>query len=131
MPENNKRILMMEDEPIISKVLCRALEREGFEVDSAEDGIIAKEKIDSGKKYDLYLFDIRTPLISGIELYEHLKKNYPGLQEKVVFMTGDCLNTATGLFLEKVKRPYISKPFTPNQILDLIKKAMETEVSAA
>jgi CheY-like chemotaxis protein len=131
MPENIvfKRVLILEDEPVISRVLYRALEANGFTVDCAENGVIAKEKIDSGKEFDLFLFDIRTPVISGIQLFEYLEKEYPELTKKVVFMTGDCLNLATTVFLESVNRPVIAKPFTPNQVLDLIKQLPEPELT--
>ena len=87
--------MILEDEPVISKVLSRVLKADSFAIDIAENGSIAKEKIDAGKKYDLFIFDIRTPVLSGIQLFEHLEKKHPELTEKVIFMTGDYLNTAT------------------------------------
>lgn len=131
MPEKRKRVLIMEDEPVISKVIARALGAEGFEIDTAENGLVAKSKIDTGNKYDLFIFDIRTPVLSGIQLFEYLEKKHPELPGKVIFMTGDCLNTATGLFLERVKRPYLTKPFTPSQIQKMAKQVLESDISAS
>lgn len=128
---NKERVLVMEDEPIISKVLSRALTANGYAVDTAENGVVAKEKIASGKEYDLFIFDIRTPVISGIQVFEYFEKEHPDLTEKVVFMTGDCLNLATTRFLERVKRPVIAKPFTPDQMLSLIKHAPQQQTIAA
>ena len=60
---NKKRILAIDDEPIISRVSMRVLKADGFEVDIANNGLVAKEM--AGKvKYDLYLCDIRMPAMN-------------------------------------------------------------------
>jgi DNA-binding response OmpR family regulator len=48
----------------------------------------------------------------------------------VVFMTGDCLSTLTSSFLNRVKRPYIIKPFAPSEILELVKPILRREITA-
>jgi CheY-like chemotaxis protein len=126
MPENTNRqtVLILEDEPIISRILTRTLSFEGLETDSAENGLIAQDKIASGKNYDLFLFDIRTPVINGIEVYTYIEEYCPEAVSKVIFMTGDCLNATTSGFLERVKRPVIEKPFRPEELLELINRVM-------
>jgi DNA-binding response OmpR family regulator len=133
MPEKKaiSKILILEDEPVISKILFRTFKAADIVADTAGNGLIAKEKIDSGEKYDAFLFDIRTPVISGIQLYEYLEKKYPDLTRKVVFMTGDCLSAVTSSFLNRVKRPYIIKPFAPNEIIELLKPILRPETTAA
>ena len=130
MPDNNTalKVLVLEDEPVISKVISRTLKSIGMETDVADNGLIAREKIDSGADPDLFIFDIRTPVINGIQLYEYMEKKYPDLSKKVIFMTGDYLNAVTLAFLDRVKRPFIHKPFTPDQILDLIRKSLNQEL---
>ena len=130
MPDKDSpRVLILEDEPIISRVLSRILAKLGMEADIAENGLLARQLIDSGNIYDLCILDIRTPVISGIQLYEYMDQKYRDMARKVIFMTGDCLNLATGTFLERVNRPWINKPFTPDQILYLIKKVMGTQLA--
>jgi CheY-like chemotaxis protein len=114
------RALILEDEPVIGRILDRLLRHKGFSVDIATDGLDAKEKIEADTNYDVLIFDIRTPVISGIQLFEHLKENYPELAERVIFATGDYYDKATETFLESAKRPYIYKPYTPEQIKGLI-----------
>jgi DNA-binding response OmpR family regulator len=126
---NQKKVLVMEDEPIISRILTRTLASKGLEVDSAENGQIAEDKIASGKNYDLFLFDIRTPIINGMQVYMYIEEHFPESTSKVIFMTGDCLNTATSRFLERVKRPVIEKPFRPEELLDLITRVMPPVLS--
>lgn len=130
MPYKNtpRQVLIAEDEPIISKVLVRILKTAGLEADVAENGLAATEMIDAGKDYELYLLDIRTPVINGMQLYEYMHEIYPEMTAKVIFMSGDYLNAATFEFLERVKRPFIAKPFTPDQIMDLVKKTLHAEL---
>ena len=129
--KNQYKILFLEDEPVIGRVIARSLGGEGFEIDIATDGLIAKEKIDSNNEYDLFIFDIRTPIISGSQLYEYLEKERPELISKVIFATGDNLNRATKEFLDRVKRPFLTKPYTPAQIKSLILQTINQNLSLA
>jgi len=120
---NSKNVLVLEDEPIITRILSRTLTSEGMQVDTAENGVIARNNIKSGKHYDLFLFDIRTPVLNGIQLYQYIEEHYPEATSRVVFMTGDCLNAMTSRFLENAKRPVIEKPFTPGELLEFLNQA--------
>ena len=121
--ENPERkfALIIEDEPAIGRACQRILTAEGFEVDIAGDGLIAKEFI-SKKSYDLCLSDIRLPKMNGMELYRHIEQEYPGLAQKVIFTTGDLLSKDTGKFLKESERPFLLKPFTPEQLRSVIKE---------
>jgi CheY-like chemotaxis protein len=117
---NSNRVLLMEDEPVIARVLKRIISAEGFESDVAENGQVAKDKINAGDHYNIFIFDIRTPVISGIQLYEYLEKEHPDLTNKVIFATGDYMNSNTRQFLDRVKRPFLAKPYTPAQVKSII-----------
>jgi CheY-like chemotaxis protein len=121
--ENRERkfALIIEDEPAISRACRRVLATEGFEVDVAGDGLTAKEFI-SKKNYDLCLSDIRLPKMDGIELYRHIEQEYPGLAHKVIFTTGDLLSKDTGKFLKESERPFLLKPFTPEQLKSVVRE---------
>jgi CheY-like chemotaxis protein len=127
----NNRILLLEDEPVIGRILKRVLSADGYEVDIAENGLIAKEKIKADDNYDLFIFDVRTPVISGMQLYEHLEKEHPELTDKVIFATGDYMNTATRKFLDRVNRPFLAKPYTPAQIKGMIQQMYGVKLSLA
>ena len=58
------KILVVEDKPHKRNTLCRLLEREGYNVRSAVDGIEALEKIRENA-FDLLLVDVRTPCVNG------------------------------------------------------------------
>ncbi len=122
------RILLLEDEPIIGRVTSRALQAEGYQVDIAVTGLIAKEKIETGD-YDLMIFDVRTPLMSGIQLYEYIERAFPRLTGKVIFTTGDTMSGPSKCFLERVNNVYLSKPYSPSQLREAVHQA-QARVSA-
>jgi DNA-binding response OmpR family regulator len=122
--EKKPRVLLLEDEPIITRVVTRFLVADGLEVDTAANGLIARDKINTEKKYDVFIFDIKTPVINGIQLYEYLEKEHPDLTDSVIFATGDSLNEATKTFLEKAKCPWINKPYTPTQIKNTVRQLL-------
>lgn len=132
MPDNAvQKVLLLEDEPIISRVLSRTLAAGGLGVDVAQNGQIAKEKIDSATAYDLFIFDIRTPIINGMQVYEYMEQSHPDLTDKVLFTTGDCLNTATRTFLDRVNQPFLSKPYTPAEIKTVISQTFNIKLSSS
>jgi len=125
---NRKRILVVDDEPVISRVCARALTTQGFEVDIAVNGEVARDML--GKKdYDLCLIDIRTPVMSGKELYQFILSRCPKLASGVIFTTGDVADGYTQRFLELTRRPYLPKPFTPNELREVAGEVLGERLS--
>lgn len=125
-PRTRGRVLLLEDEPVIARVTVRTLTAEGFEVDTAANGLIAREKI-AASRYDLAVFDIRTPAMNGIQLYEALELEHNDLTRRIIFTTGDSLGSATKTFLERVGTPYLPKPYTPTQLRGVVGQMMDRE----
>ncbi len=119
-----KRILVVEDESAISAICRRILTSEGFEVDIAINGKIAQDILKK-KQYDLCLIDIRTPTMNGKELYQWLKEKYPQQVDRVIFTTGDVMGGDTLTFIEQAGRPYLPKPFTPNELKAIIRETLK------
>jgi len=67
---SKKRILVIEDEPVLGLLCKRVLTSSGFDVDVVNNGLDAK-KVAEERGYDLCVSDIRLPGMTGIELYEH------------------------------------------------------------
>ena len=119
-----KRILIVEDEPAISQVCLRVLTSEGLEVDIAVQGKVAQEMLEK-KQYDLCLFDIRTPEMNGKELYQWLKEKHPQVANGVIFTTGDVMGGDTQSFLEQAGRPFLPKPFTPDELKAIVTETLK------
>jgi len=119
------KALVIEDEPVIARVCDRVLSTEGFEVEIAANGMAAIDMLGRGK-YHLFLSDIRTPEMNGIEFYWYLKEKHPELANRVVFTTGDVLSDDVKVFVVKEPDvPLIPKPFTPDELRVVVRKAME------
>ncbi len=119
-----KRILVVEDEPEICNVCRRVLTMEGYEVDIAVNGRVAQDMIEE-KQYDLCLLDVRTPKMSGTELYQWLQKKYPQLTSRVIFTTGSVMGGDTITFVEQTGRPFLPKPFTPNELKAIVQELLK------
>jgi CheY-like chemotaxis protein len=120
--EMNK-ILIVEDEPVISEFCRRVLIGVGFEVDCAINGILAQDMI-AKSQYDFCLIDMRTPKMTGMELYQWLQKNYPQLAIRVIFTTGDVMGGDMQSFLEQSGRPFLRKPFTTAELKAIIRVSL-------
>ena len=117
---NGKSVLVVEDEPGIAAVCTRILSRAGFQVDIAVNGEVALEMWHR-KNYDLCLSDIRTPRMNGIELYRQLEIERPKAAKTFIFTTGDTMSVNVKTFLEETGRPYLPKPFSPENLRAIVK----------
>ena len=114
------KILSVEDEPSIRQVCHRALTSQGYQVDFAQNGVAAESMLMKGT-YDLLLVDIKTPVMDGKQLYSYIKKRYPELADRVIFTTGDVANDDTQSFLEREGRPFLLKPFSPDELRAMVR----------
>ncbi|MFC2003369.1 response regulator [Chloroflexota bacterium] len=119
-----KTILVVEDEPAITSVCRRVLTNEGLEVDIATNGKVAQEMI-AKEEYNLCLIDIRTPIMGGEELYVWLLQEHPQMTRGVMFTTGDVMGGETTGFIERSGRPFLPKPFTPDELKTKVKEALK------
>lgn len=120
--EHIKRILVVDDEPHAVKSLLRHLWREGFDTDSALDGMEARQKVHKasmeGAPFDLLILDVVMPRMDGIQLFRWVKENYPHMSAIFMSAFGD-----TDAIVESI-RPgiddFVRKPFTPGELMELI-----------
>jgi DNA-binding response OmpR family regulator len=118
----NKRILLVDDEYDIIRLVKMILKDNGFLVDVYTDPTLALSNFKAGF-YDLLLLDIRMPEINGLELYQKMKQI--DNNAKVCFLT------ASELFYEEYRRLeahpwldkayFIQKPFRTDEMIDQIK----------
>ncbi|MBA7660195.1 Transcriptional activator protein CzcR [subsurface metagenome] len=118
-----KRMLVVEDEPAISQVCLRTLTSEGFEVDIAVNGNVAQDMLEK-KDYDLCLIDIRTPVMNGKQLYQCIQEKHPRLIDRVIFTTGDVMGKDIQGFLDQTGRPFLPKPFTPDELRTIVRETL-------
>lgn len=83
----NKKILLVEDEPMLSNLLKGRLEKDGLQVTQAKDGAEALVDL-KNNKYDLMLLDIILPKMSGFEVMEAMKSD-PNVQDVPVVIVSN------------------------------------------
>jgi len=116
-------ILVVEDESGQRKVLQRILEREGYEVTLAENGLNALEKID-GTMFDLVISDMRMPGMTGRDLLREIKETDPDLPVLIVTAFAE-LKDAVDLVAREGAFYYLQKPINNDVLKAQIKRALE------
>ena len=122
MANNNKRILVVDDEQDLSEILRFNLETEGYDVDTADSAEMALT-LDI-KSYDLLLLDVMMGEMSGFALAKELKKDDATKDIPIIFLTArDTENdTVTGFNLGA--DDYISKPFSLREVMVRVKAVL-------
>jgi CheY-like chemotaxis protein len=116
----SKKILVVDDEPDILKVVLFRLNKLGYEVLTATNGI---EALDSARENipDLILLDLMIPVLDGVEVAKRLKS-----EEETKYIPIIVLTASTHKVAEKAKEcqaeDYITKPFVPEELVEKIKK---------
>ena len=115
-----KRILLVDDEPLILKGLKFSLEQDGYETDTAADGEEALAKMRNGG-YDIVLLDVMLPKLSGIEVCQNIREtsNVP-----IIMLTAKGEDMDKILGLEYGADDYMTKPFNILEVKARIKSIL-------
>ena len=116
------KILAVDDEEIVLKSCRKILEGGGHEVFTALSG---QEALDLLKKepIDIVITDIKMPVMDGMEVLERVKKEYPDVL--VIIITGYSTVQSAVQAMKLGAFDYIPKPFTPDEVLVVVEKALE------
>lgn len=118
MPHVGKKVLVVDDEDILRMLLADTLEFEGFIVEEAEDGRQGYEMIKENA-YDAILLDYMMPHLTGLEV---LQKVQPlGLTAPIIMLTAKAQQTDKEEALENGAAYFVAKPFSPNDLAELLK----------
>ena len=118
------KILIIEDEPAIRRVLVKILSEEdkSHEMHEAENGIEGINKIKKDS-YDLIISDIKMPKVDGIEVLDFLKKNSP--ETPIIMISGHGDLELAVNSMKKGAFDYISKPPDLNRLLTTVRNALD------
>jgi len=121
-----KRILLVDDEPLILKGLKFSLEQDGYETDTAADGEEALVKMQKGG-YDIVLLDVMLPKLSGIEVCQTIREtsNVP-----IIMLTAKGEDMDKILGLEYGADDYMTKPFNILEVKARIKSILRRTSAA-
>ena len=122
-----KRILCIEDDQEMIDLIRLILTRKGFELIGSLGGATGLENIQN-EKPDLILLDLMMPEMDGWEVYQKIKSDETTRDIPVVVVTAKAqsIDRVLGLQIAKVDA-YISKPFSPQELLDSISAVLQRE----
>ncbi len=115
-----QHILVADDEESIRWVLSKALKKQGFNVDLAEDGSQAK-RLAQKHHYDLAILDIKMPGIQGLDLLKQFRTDYP--ETLIVIMTAEATMEHAVAAMKNGAYDYLTKPFDLTALDAIILKA--------
>jgi DNA-binding response OmpR family regulator len=107
------RVLIVDDDATFCQLLTKILQREGFETEGATDSLVGYD-LALHNHYDLHIFDVRMPGLSGTELVAGVKKASPHAKILLVSSFADAALQQTARDLDVA---LLSKPFTSAQFL--------------
>ncbi len=128
LPRPVGRILVVEDDPAVQKALKRLFETEGFTVEVRADGRSALESVQSSAPSAIVL-DLRLPKLSGRDLCKEVKAQTPTLPIVVLSAASDVSDKV--LLLELGADDYVTKPFSPRELLARVRAALRHTVRTA
>ena len=121
------RVLIVDDELLLSRVLHRSLKRD-HDVLLAQRASEALSLLEEGQLFDLILCDVVMPDMNGPQFYAAVAARWPALLKRLVFMTGGAFTDDTADFLTRLGTPVLLKPFDIDRLRDLIGKYTESEM---
>ncbi len=121
LPPVRSRVLVVDDEVTIANALRDLLgaEHDVVATTSAREALAV---LDAQDEFDVLFCDLMMPGMSGIELYEKLRDDRPGLERRIVFMTGGAFTTRAAEFLARVDNRRIEKPFSLKLVEGIVRE---------
>jgi len=115
-----KKILVIEDEKDIQELLQLYLKREGYDVHISKDGETGLRKA-SQERYDLILLDLMLPQVDGLEICRSLRSRPQTADIPIIMITAKVEESDRIVGLEMGADDYITKPFSPREVLARVK----------
>jgi PAS domain S-box-containing protein len=115
------RVLVVDDEPVIATLAQRALaNHEVYVVTSGRDAL----DLCRDQEFDVILCDLLMPDVTGMDLYDRLKADGEGVEQRIVFMTAGAFTPRARRFLAQVSNPHLEKPFDVDDLELAVQRAL-------
>ncbi len=120
LPLGGARILLVEDNEINQQVACELLHSVGMEVDVAEHGQIAVQRVAArhaeGRQYDLVLMDMQMPVMDGVSAARLIREAHSAEQLPIVAMTANAMKADRDRCIQAGMNDFVSKPINPDEL---------------
>ncbi len=115
------RILVVDDEALVARVITRALAKE-HDVVTVTAGSEALAMCAAGETFDLILCDLMMPEMTGMDLHRELMAVAPDQASKMIFLTGGAFTDSARAFLAEPPKEYIEKPFDAANLRAIVQR---------
>jgi len=116
-----RSVLVVDDDPRLTRLLEDVLRGDGYRVATARNGVDALALL-VDQAFDLLLVDIRMPELDGPSLYRELARRTPEQARRVMFMTGGAVDADTAELLSTSRSPILRKPLEVNELRGTVKR---------
>jgi DNA-binding response OmpR family regulator len=121
------RVLIVDDDETFCQFLAEVLQNNGMQVVWTTDGIAGYD-MSTQQDYDIFIVDVRMPLILGTELAEALKKDHS--HAKIILVSAFADPTLLRL-AKRIDVPLLSKPFSTTHLLEAVKRVLGVSIKQA
>jgi CheY-like chemotaxis protein len=123
-PGVRKRVLVIDDEPLVGQAIARVLSDDN-DVVTVSDAREALDRITSEGNFDIILCDLMMPMMTGMDLYAEVVRAAPQLAGRIVFMTGGAFTPRARAFIESVSNPCLEKPLEMSKLRSILARVGE------
>ncbi len=119
------RILLVDDDPMITELVVDMLGIEGYDVDTATNGIEALQKLER-QRYDLIITDLHMPKLDGSGFYRELAQRKLHSLKRIIFLTGTTGGSEEHRFVQESGVPVLLKPFNVSELIELVRRRLSS-----
>lgn len=121
---SGRRILVVDDEPHIRRVLSAVLGDRGFDITMANDGVEGLEELSSGA-FDLVILDLMMPGASGLEILSRIRSGDERSDTPVIILTAKGQDTDRDAAMAGGADDFLTKPFSPKKLIARIEEILD------
>lgn len=113
-------VLLVEDESDVADMISKILRSRGLNVTHYRDAHKALASLTRGDNYDVIVSDLKMQGMNGIDMMLEIDAQWPVYRDKSFFVTGDSMGESLTNIGSLANRPVLEKPFSPNELLELV-----------
>ena len=121
------RILVVDDEPHIRRVLCTILTSHGFDVTEAKHGTEGMDAVQSDAEYDFILLDFMMPGATGLEILARVRADSRRAETPVIILTAKGQDTDREAAMAGGADDFLTKPFSPKKLVARIREILDAD----
>jgi DNA-binding response OmpR family regulator len=122
----NRKVLVVDDDPSVRKLLNQTLELEGYTVSTASDGEEALEELPTSKP-DVVVLDVMMPKLNGLDVLDRIRRNPETSTLPVILLTAKSSKEDVWEGWQRGVDYYMTKPFDVEELLRFIEYVLEDE----